>query len=549
MSVEKEYVVVLKDTANYDEFWQDVETETSGLEFIPDRPVAIVNERLAFERTCHYSLTDEEALALKNDPRVQAIDIPPDQNSKYKIGNYAKRTGDYTKSDNSNRSLRNWALLRCGSRQDTFETASVTDSYYGTVYRANTARVEANVYNYILDGTGVDVIICDSGIEWNHPEFKDDNGNSRVQRIDWYATTGVSGTQNANHYRDYDGHGTHVAAIVAGRTVGWAKNANIYSIKVNGLEGSGDSGTGIGLVDHFDIIKLFHRRKPVDPVTGFKRPTIVNASWGFTNSFVSLANVFYRGTVRTGSSVTGNAIYRWMNYGLTSLNNGSQYLGNGWIEIVDSWITDIVKEGVHFVSAAGNFYMKSSAYDDPDFNNYYYETNPTFGPVYYHRGKSPQSNLAIMVGAIEWTPFSSTQERKADFSGGGTGVDIYAPGAGILSACSNTNIHSAVTYNLDSSFKQTSMGGTSQASPQVCGVGALYLQMNPGATPAQLKKWLINNATANTTVYDVASSSNKYFTLNCVWGGQRTYLYNPFAVSQDGAITNLTLENCVLTLK
>jgi hypothetical protein len=73
--------------------------------------------------------------------------------------------------------------------------------------------------------------------------------------------------------------------------------------------------------------------------------------------------------------------------------------------------------------------------------------------------------------------------------------------------------------------------------------------MNPGAKPAELKKWLINNSQANTVVYDVAASSNKYFTLGSVWGGAKTYLHNPFAVSQDGVITNLTLDNCVLTLK
>jgi hypothetical protein len=47
----------------------------------------------------------------------------------------------------------------------------------------------------------------------------------------------------------------------------------------------------------------------------------------------------------------------------------------------------------------------------------------------------------------------------------------------------------------------------------------------------------------------VAASSNKYFTQNALWGGNKKYLYNPLAISQDGAITNLTLENCVLTLK
>ena len=94
MSVEKEYVVVLKADANYEEFWHEVETETSGLEFIPNRAVTIVNERIAFERNCHYSLTDEEANLLKQDPRVECINVPPEK-TKFTIGNYAQRRGFY----------------------------------------------------------------------------------------------------------------------------------------------------------------------------------------------------------------------------------------------------------------------------------------------------------------------------------------------------------------------------------------------------------------------------------------------------------------------
>jgi subtilisin family serine protease len=551
MSVEQEYVVVLKADANYEEFWHEVETETSGLEYIPNRAVTIVNERIAFERNCHYSLTDEEANLLKQDPRVECISVPPEK-TKFKIGNYAQRRGFYVKPQSGSAGeLCNWGLMRSGYVLDTFFTATVNDPGYGNIYKVNTTnsnKARANVVNYILDGTGVDVIVTDSGIEWNHPEFRNDKGESRVQRIDWFTTTGLSGTQNANHYRDFDGHGTHVASIAAGRNYGWARNANIYSIKINGLEGSGDSSTGISITNTFDLIKLFHRQKPIDPVTGVKRPTVVNMSWGFNNSFQSLANVFYRGTVRTGSSVTGNAVFRWMNYGLTSLNDGSSYYGNGWLDFVDTWVDDLVKEGVHVVIAAGNWYMKNSSSTDPDWNNYYYETSPTFGPVYYHKGKSPQSANAVIVGAVAVDLTFPNYEQKDTYSNGGTGVDMYAPGSGIVAACSNTNVQGGVTYNFDPSFKQVNLGGTSMASPQVAGVLALYLQMNPGAKPAETKKWLLQNA-SNTTLYDVAASSNKYFTTNALWGGNKKYLYNPLAISQDGAITNLTLENCVLTLK
>ena len=54
---------------------------------------------------------------------------------------------------------------------------------------------------------------------------------SRVQQIDWYTASGLSGTQSANFYRDRDGHGTHCAGIAAGKTYGWAKRVQMFMLK------------------------------------------------------------------------------------------------------------------------------------------------------------------------------------------------------------------------------------------------------------------------------------------------------------------------------
>ena len=87
-------------------------------------------------------------------------------------------------------------------------------------------------------------------------------------------------------------------STIAGRTYGWAKNARIYAhkIAVGGSTGTPASEC-ISLNDSFDLIKLWHRNKPIDPETGYKRPTVVNMSWGYGYSTGSTpTGGSYRGT-------------------------------------------------------------------------------------------------------------------------------------------------------------------------------------------------------------------------------------------------------------
>jgi hypothetical protein len=500
MSV-KEYVVSLQKGVDYDQFWSEMESDTNGLTFVPNRKIDIVNNRDGSTRNCHYALTDEEAQLLRDDPRVLGVDIPVSQKEYVKITPFSTtQPGNYTKpatQDDSNNTYLNWGLIRHSNNTNVYGTSTTTPLQY----------------IYDLDGTGVDIVISDTGLQVDHPEFQDASGNSRVQLINWYTESGITGTQSANHYRDYDGHGTHVAGTAAGKTYGWAKNARIYSVKVSGLEGSGDSGTGISAVDCMDVIKLWHRNKPVNPETGYKRPTIVNMSWGYTIAYQFITGGRYRGTTWTGTTPDIN---KGMYY-----PRASSYRDTA----TDVDLEELLDEGVIVCVAAGNNSHKIDVPSGIDYNNYWTRTG--VGNIYYHRGCSPFSSRALIVGSLNNSTYDTTLDKKASYSNGGPGIDIYAAGTYIMSSTSTVNqfpVGSYVDYPYygNPTFRQLNLSGTSMASPQICGIGALYLQNNPTANSTVLKSIIQSNGTY--TVYS-SGSDNDYNNLASQWGGNVKVAY------------------------
>lgn len=90
-------------------------------------------------------------------------------------------------------------------------------------------------YNYNYDGTGVTAYVIDTGIRSTHQEFKTAAGTSRVQAGYSVITGGTA---------DCNGHGTHVAGTLGGKTVGVAKNVSLVPVRVMDCAGSG-SWSGI----------------------------------------------------------------------------------------------------------------------------------------------------------------------------------------------------------------------------------------------------------------------------------------------------------------
>ena len=97
-------------------------------------------------------------------------------------------------------------------------------------------------YNFanVTTGAGVHVYMLDSGVNPVHPEFLNPNGTTRV-------------TQDYNSYfvdgHDCAQHGTPVASVIGGNTLGVAKDVRIHSIKVLDCWGHGEYSNVIAGVE------------------------------------------------------------------------------------------------------------------------------------------------------------------------------------------------------------------------------------------------------------------------------------------------------------
>ena len=140
-------------------------------------------------------------------------------------------------------------------------------------------------------------------------------------------------------------------------------------------------------------------------------------------------------------------------------------LGGSADPALDAGIRAMVADGITVVVAAGNSSLDAC------------RISPAREP------------LAITVGA------TTQSDVKASFSNFGRCLDVFAPGAQILSSWP--------------SGKYALLDGTSMAAPHVAGVAALILEANPLLTPSQVSSAIVAGATRDAVFAAGSGSPNR----------------------------------------
>ena len=155
------------------------------------------------------------------------------------------------------------------------------------------------------------------------------------------------------------------------------------------------------------------------------------------------------------------------NKGVPIVATNNSWGGGGYSQGLYDAIERANQADILFIAAAGNGGTDGVGDNNDSTANY---------PSNYSTLSSVGWEAVLSVAALENTGALASYSNY-----GASTVDLGAPGSGIISTVPGG---------------YASFSGTSMATPHVTGAAALYLQGNPGATPATVQSAIVSAATA-----------------------------------------------------
>jgi hypothetical protein len=345
-------------------------------------------------------------------------------------------------------------------------------------------------------------------------------------------------------------HGTPCASQAYGRQYGWAYNANKWFLN---LYGDNHNGWETG----FDLQRIFHQIKPINPTYGTKDPTISSNSWSNRLSPSSSGYYWFRpsatdGTV-AGIAYTSGTRPEFLDNFMGGRYNIVYDTDNSVIEAGE----ELCDSGVIFVHAAGNRNQKQVNSDHPDYNNYFASSNYTaledakstnytytsmYGIQYSHAvnrkgfpgqigiitSSSPYTYKTISVGALDsmsnqysFDSDATTKERRTSYSNMGEAVDVFAAAHDTLAA---SDLYAQRvgfggrayhrydhTYTTDGQISiksyDNTFSGTSSACPIFVGLLATKMQYNRSWDYSDIRSWIVGLGTISSSNFHYGTES------------------------------------------
>jgi subtilisin family serine protease len=200
--------------------------------------------------------------------------------------------------------------------------------------------------------------------------------------------------------------------------------------------------------------------------------TVGGSTYGVAKS-VALVAVRVLGCGGSGSTSGVIAGVDWVtaNHAAGQPAVANMSLGGSRSNALDQAVRNSIGDGVAYAIAAGN------------------------GNIFGFAADACKVSPARVADAMT-TSATNSSDVKASWANYGRCVDWFAPGVSITSAWYTSNTAT------------NTISGTSMATPHTAGVAALYLQGNPGASPAAVRSALYSLTTKNVVVSPGSGSPN-----------------------------------------